>query len=310
MRIVFMGTPEFAVPSLRALARVHDVAAVYTRPDAASGRGRGLMPSAVKTVAMDLGLDVHQPRTLRDPGVVQALRAMRPDLICVAAYGLILPRDVLDVPSSGALNVHASLLPRWRGAAPIQRAILEGDGVTGVSIMRMEEGLDTGDFTEVVSVPTDEYTAAELTNMLAQLGAAALIRAIEHIEDGTIIWLEQDDAHATYAPKIEKSDVALEPSLSARDAARRVRASTSSAPARLRIGDRSLTILRAVEAPSMPSDLKAGELSVRSHGVLIGFSEGALQILSVKPEGKREMPATDWVRGMRLPENPSWVAPS
>ena len=204
MRVVFMGTPQFAVPSLERLAQAHDVVAVYTRPDAVSGRGGDPRPAAVKASAVRLGIPVRQPSTLRDSEVVRELERSEADVICVAAYGLILPEPVLEVARLGAINVHASLLPRWRGAAPIQRAILAGDAEVGVSIMRMEAGLDTGPYCLQQSVVSDAKSAIELTAELADLGAGLLISALPAIADGTVTWIDQAENEATYAEKITK----------------------------------------------------------------------------------------------------------
>jgi methionyl-tRNA formyltransferase len=188
MRVVFMGTPDFAVPSLRALAAAHDVLAVYTAPDRPAGRGLHLQPSAVKVAADAMGLDVAQPESFKDVAAVESLTALHPDVLCVAAYGLILPRAALDAPRLGSLNVHASLLPRWRGAAPIERAILAGDDLAGVSIMLMEEGLDTGPFALQVAVPVLEAVAAELRSALAQAGARALLAVLDEMTTGVVSW--------------------------------------------------------------------------------------------------------------------------
>ncbi len=303
MRAVFMGTPEFAVPSLRALAEHHDVVAAYTRPDAASGRGRTLRSSPVKQLAAELGIEVRQPPTLREPAAVAELAALAPDVIVVAAYGLILPPEVLAVPPLGAINVHGSLLPRWRGAAPVQRAILAGDIETGVVIMQIEEGLDTGPFTEPVTVEIAGKSAAELTAELAEKGAGALIRALAAIEAGTVVWTPQDESQATYAAKIEKPDVALTPDISVADALRRVRASTPQAPARLAICGRSATVTEAFEAEE---DVVPGGLACRKHALVIGFTDGSVLVERVKPDGKAEMPGCDWARGARFDDSGSW----
>ena len=184
MRVVFMGTPEFAATILEDLSQQHEVAAVYTRPDAVRGRGRKLEPSPVKRTAERLGLPVLEPRTLRDEAVQAELASFEPDVICVAAYGAILPKAVLDLPPFGCLNVHASLLPRWRGAAPVERAILAGDAVAGVCIMRMEEGLDTGAYCVCRTARIDGKTAPELTDELANLGSHALLTALVHVQSG------------------------------------------------------------------------------------------------------------------------------
>jgi methionyl-tRNA formyltransferase len=303
MRVVFMGTPEFAVPSLRALAEDHQVVRVLTRPDAISGRGSSVRPSAVKTAALELGLPVDKPATLLDPLPVDAIAADRPDLIAVAAYGLILPASVLDLPSVECLNVHGSLLPRWRGAAPVQRAILAGDETTGVAIMRMEVWLDTGPYCVTRQTPVDDKTAEDLTSELALLGADALLEAIEQLEAGTCSWTVQDEAHATYAAKIAKSDVALLPGLTTRDALRRVRAATAQAPARLCVGGRCATVLELVRSDAT---LAPGAVSAARRSLSLGFSDGALEVLLVKPDGRGPMSGVDWARGARFDEDTTW----
>ena len=201
MRIVFMGTPDFAASVLSELASQHEVVAVYTRPDAVRGRGKQLVPSPVKVEACERGIPVFTPKTLRDADEQQALAALEPDVICVAAYGMLLPAEVLSTPEHGCLNVHASLLPRWRGAAPIERAILSGDEETGVCIMRMEEGLDTGDYCVCRSLEVGDKDVALLTDLLADLGAHALLTALTQLEAGCIRWTRQDEEHVTYAEK-------------------------------------------------------------------------------------------------------------
>ena len=193
MRIVFMGTPDFAASVLSELASQHEVVAVYTRPDAVRGRGKQLVPSPVKVEACERGIPVFTPKTLRDADEQQALAALEPDVICVAAYGMLLPAEVLSIPEHGCLNVHASLLPRWRGAAPIERAILSGDEEVGVCIMRMEEGLDTGDYCVCRSLEVGDKDVALLTDLLADLGAHALLTALTQLEAGCIRWTRQDE---------------------------------------------------------------------------------------------------------------------
>jgi len=305
VRVVFMGTPEFAVPSLRLLAASHDVVAVYTRPDAVSGRGSGTRPSPVKVASHELGLSIEQPPTLRDSGAQQVLAGYRPDLCVVAAYGLILPLAVLEIPRLGCVNVHASLLPRWRGAAPVQRAILAGDTETGISIMRMEEGLDTGPFCEIERVPVAEKSAPQLASELADAGARALARALVRIEAGTCEWVVQDESQATYAAKLTKTEVVLMPGLSAQDALRRVRASGPQAPARATIAGRGVTVAHAV---LWDGDIAEGAVEMTPSGVVLGFADAALVVDRVKPDGKREMVAADWGRGMRLGPDATWAS--
>ena len=296
MRLVFMGTPQFAVPSLLALHRHHDVVAAFSQPDRPSGRGRKVTASSVKIAAGSLDVAVHQPPTLRTPESLALLTDLAPDCIVVAAYGAILPKEILAIPRLGCINVHASLLPRWRGAAPIQRAILAGDAVTGVSIMRMEEGLDTGPWCAQVEVPVDGKYAADLTAELAAAGASALIAALAEVFAGTVTWHAQDDALATYAAKLSAADVTLDPSLTVLDSLARVRASGSSAPCRVTVGDRNLTVLRA-ERADLPLD--AGSAACY-RDLVLGCSDGTIRLTSVIPEGRGAMGGPDFARGARL----------
>lgn len=305
MRVVFMGTPSFAIPSLRALTRITDVVGVFTRPDAASGRGSKLRPSPVKEAAVETGLQVLQPRTLRDSDAQDRLRALAPDLVVVAAYGLILPREVLEMPQLGCVNVHASLLPRWRGAAPIQRAILTGDSITGVVIMRMEEGLDTGPYCLSGQTNVDDKSAEELTSELAGIGAELLVEALPSIDDGSCEWQEQDDSMATYAEKITKLDVALSPDLTADEALRRVRASSPQAAARASVAHRGMTVL---EARRTDSSARSSEVVATTDGVVLGLSDGSIELLRVKPDGKAAMDASAWARGANLHPGATWTA--
>lgn len=302
-----MGTPRFAVPSLESLALNTDVVGAYTRPDAVSGRGGARRPSPVKQAALERGLPVFQPPTLRDADAQAQLAALMPDLVVVAAYGLILPQAVLDIPRLGAVNVHASLLPRWRGAAPIQRAILAGDAETGVSIMRMEAGLDTGPFCRVESTLVDDKSTDELTDELAALGAKALVSALPAIEDGTAIWTDQDESKVTYAEKITKSDVAVDPDMSQEAVLRRVRASSAAAPCRVHLGDRTVTVIAAVRpTESQIAAPAAGRVASVKVGVVLGVQDGAVLVTRLKPEGKGEMSAADWARGVRGLDASTW----
>lgn len=302
MRVVFMGTPAFAVPSLQSLATSHDLVAVYTRPDRAAGRGRGTRPCPVKIAALALGVPVLQPSTLRGPAVSE-LVTLRPDVVCVAAFGMLLPPEILAVPRHGCINVHASLLPRHRGAAPIQRAILEGDTATGVSIMRMEAGLDTGPYALQRAVAIGERYAHEIEADLATLGAEALTEVLAALESGEVAWTPQDDEAATYAAKISKDDVALLPELTVTEAFRRVRAATRSAPARACVGDTELTVVRA---RVVSEAIAAGATCLIDGWPVLGFTDGCLLLDVVRPAGKGDMPGGDWVRGARLAEDVCW----
>ena len=305
MRVVFMGTPEFAVPSLRALATAHDVVAVFTRPDAISGRGSKARPSAVKSTAVDLGIPVYQPQTLRDAEQIELLRSEDADIVVVAAYGLVLPPEALETATHGAVNVHGSLLPRWRGAAPIQRAILAGDDSTGVSIMRMEAGLDTGPYCVQLQTPIGEKDASMLTSELATLGATALVSALPSIADGTVSWAFQDDSAATYAYKVSKTDVAVSPELSAIEVVRRVRASLPAAPTRVSLGGRGATLLKVRPATTA---VTPGTIVLTRSAILLGVADGAVEVTLLKPDGKAAMEAGAWARGARDLDGASWGA--
>ncbi len=304
MRIVFMGTPEFALPALDALARSgHELVCVYTRPDARSGRGSALRPSPVKARAAELGLEVRCPDSLRDEGELDALRALAPDLVAVAAYGLILPREVLEIPRLGCVNIHGSLLPRWRGAAPVQRAVLAGDAQTGACLMRVEEGLDTGDFHEAGRVEIGLKSAAELSDEVARLGAAELARALPALEDGSYTWEAQDDAQATYAAKIEKAELLLDPGLPCTQFMRRVQASGPSAPARCVVCGREAAVLAARPADDA---LAAGEVVVGKKRIALGCADGAVEVVEVKPQGKKAMRASAWASGLSGAFEQAW----
>ena len=295
MRIIFMGTPEFACPSLSAVSKSHDVVRVVTRPDAVRGRGKRLEPSPVKALAGELGLAVIEASRMT-PEVMDELRAAKADLCVVAAYGCILPDELLEMFPLGCVNVHASLLPRWRGAAPIQRAVLEGDELAGASIMRVVHELDAGAYCAQVSTAVAGKTSSELLDELGHLGAEALVEAIGRIADGTAVWTEQDESLVTYAHKIEKAEMRLDPADGALANVRRVLASTDAAPARCEVAGKGVRLMRA---RTCDDALAAGEVLV-SHGrVALGCADGALEVLDVKPNGKREMQASAWAAGLR-----------
>lgn len=294
MRIVFMGTPEFAVPSLRALAGAHDVRLVLTRPDAVRGRGRRLEPSAVKAAATELGIDVLETKRITDD-VMDAIRAAEPDVIVVAAFGCILPDAVLTAAPLGCVNVHASSLPRWRGAAPIQRAILSGDARAGVSIMRVVHDLDAGAYCRQADVEVGEKSCPQVMGELAELGARELLTALDQMADGTAVWVDQDESKVTYAKKIEKAEMLLDPAATALDNRRRVQTSLDAAPARMAVAGKGVRVLaaRVVE-----EGVAQGEVLVRHGRVIAGCADGAIELLRVKPDGKREMEASAWAAGL------------
>ena len=305
MRLVFMGTPTFAVPSLRAVAAVHDVVAVLTAPDRPRGRGRVLSSSPVRAAAVELGLVVSQPTTLRDAATVARLASLTPEVVCVAAYGLLLPPETLAVPSRGCLNVHASLLPRHRGAAPVHRAILQGDATTGVSIMRMEPTLDTGPVAAAVEVPVGDHDLASLTTLLAEEGARLLVEVLASVERGEDSWLPQDEGLATYASKVSRDDLALSPDQTAQTFLRRVRASTRSAPARAVICGVASAVSRAAGSDAHVSP---GRVVSDGGSLFLGLADAAVEVLTMRPDSRSEMPGAAFACGLKDPVERAWVS--
>ena len=297
MRVVFMGTPDFAVPSLRELASRFEVVLVLTRPDAVRSRGKKLEPSPVKAAALELDIPVMEATRIT-PKVMDRLHEADADIFCVAAYGCILPDEVLNMAPLGIVNVHASLLPRWRGAAPIQRAILAGDERAGISIMRIGHGVDTGAYCAQASCSVAGKTADELTAELAQLGADLLCDTLPALADGTAAWTEQDESLVTHAQKISKAEMRLDPQEGALVNLRRVLASSDAAPARCIAAEKPVRIMRAVAADGDASMCAAGELVCQSKRIYIGCSDGVLEVMSVKPDGKRQMDASAWAAGL------------
>ena len=297
MRVVFMGTPDFAVPSLRELASRFEVVLVLTRPDAVRSRGKKLEPSPVKAAALELDIPVMEATRIT-PKVMDRLHEADADIFCVAAYGCILPDEVLNMAPLGIVNVHASLLPRWRGAAPIQRAILAGDERAGISIMCIGHGVDTGAYCAQASCSVAGKTADELTAELAQLGADLLCDTLPALADGTAAWTEQDESLVTHAQKISKAEMRLDPQEGALVNLRRVLASSDAAPARCIAAGKPVRIMRAVAADGDASMCAAGELVCQSKRIYIGCSDGVLEVMSVKPDGKRQMDASAWAAGL------------
>lgn len=297
MRVVFMGTPDFAVPSLRELASRFEVVLVLTRPDAVRSRGKKLEPSPVKAAALELDIPVMEATRIT-PEVMDRLHEAEADIFCVAAYGCILPDEVLHMAPLGIVNVHASLLPRWRGAAPIQRAILAGDERAGISIMRIGHGVDTGAYCAQASCSVAGKTADELTAELAQLGADLLCDTLPALADETAVWIEQDESLVTHAQKISKAEMRLDPQEGALVNLRRVLASSDTAPARCVAAGKPVRIMRAVAADGDASMCAAGELVCQSKRIYIGCSDGVLEVTSVKPDGKRQMDASAWAAGL------------
>lgn len=302
MRVLFMGTPNFAVPSLEALDKNFEVVAAVTRPDAVRGRGKKLVPSPVKVAAQEREIPVIETSRIT-PEVLAQLKDLAPDVICVAAYGALLPDSVMEIAPT--VNVHGSLLPRWRGAAPIQRAILAGDERAGVSIMQVVHELDAGDYSLTGSVEIADKPAPLLMDELAQLGADLLVDALKAMEAGTLEWQAQDESLVTYAQKIAKQEMALDPALTVADNARKVQASMDAAPSRAVVAGKALRVMRA-RASRQPEAVEPGRVALVHKALLLGCSDGALELLEVKPDGKRAMDAAAWARGLHDVANATW----
>jgi methionyl-tRNA formyltransferase len=303
LRIAFAGTPQFALPALRVLlASVHRVVGVLTQPDRPAGRGRELRASPIKLLAQKAGLPLAQPATLKTPEGRAALAAWTPDLLVVVAYGLILPPAVLALPRLGCVNIHGSLLPRWRGAAPIQRAILAGDAETGVTIMQLDAGLDTGPMLLERRRPIHSHdTAGDLHDALSELGAAALAEAVEGLSAGTLRSRPQPADGATYAPKIEKSEARIDWSAGAAALDRQVRAFNPWPMAETSFAGESLKVLRARVAEQPASDAAPGTvLGIADDGLRVACGEGVLAVSELQRAGKRPVSARDFANAARL----------
>lgn len=325
MNIVYMGTPDFSVKPLQELHKHHKISLVITRPDAVRGRGKKLIPSPVKQCANALSLPVREA-TRFDDELISAVKACEPDVIVVAAYGCIIPDSVLALPRYTTLNIHASLLPRWRGAAPIQRAILSRDEVTGVSIMNVVHELDAGDFCRQASLKIGTQSLDELTDKLSALGARELLCALSDIEEHKLVWHKQSETDITYAQKIDKHELLLDPCLPAETNLVRIQASGDAAPARFMMGQKGVRALVGhfvgdevasenavssnVASANVVSEnaasknavclqhIPAGSVLIQNHRVFLGCASGTLELLRVKPDGKSAMSAHDWSLGL------------
>jgi len=301
-RVLFAGTPEFALASLQALAQAGITPfAVLTQPDRPAGRGKRVTASPVKQFALDHGIEVLQPVTLKDPGTVAQIAALQPDILVVAAYGLILPQSVLDIPARGCVNVHASLLPRWRGAAPIQAAILADDAETGVSLMSMTAGLDCGPvYVEETIAIGPEETAGELHDRLAALGGALLVRHFDAIANGTLRAQPQDDDRATYAPKIGKQDARLDWQEPAAVLQRRVRAYNPVPGAFFLLDDTPVKCWRAGVVAGSGEASPGDVLSAGRDGIVVACGHDALRLDSLQRPGKRPVTAGEFSSAVAL----------
>jgi methionyl-tRNA formyltransferase len=304
VRIVFLGSGAFAVPSLEALLdRGHEVAALVTQPDREKGRGRTLAATPTKAVAERRGLSVLQPRRIKDPAALEELRALRPDVQVVVAYGQILPRAVIDIPPLRTVNVHSSLLPLYRGAAPIHWAVVNGEAETGVTTMLIDEGLDTGPTLLARSTPIGpEETSPELEQRLARIGAEVLLETLDGLEAGTLTPHPQDHARATLARILKKEDGRVDWSRPAEEIGRRVRGLQPWPGTVTGWAGGEVKILRARAQSALPGDGKPGTVvAVDAEGIVVAAGGGtALRLLDVQPESRRPMPASAFAAGARL----------
>ncbi|WP_209347090.1 methionyl-tRNA formyltransferase [Pontixanthobacter sp. CEM42] len=291
MRIIFMGTPDFAVPTLVALHEAgHTIVAAYTQPPRRAGRGKKLQPSPVQIEAEVRGIEVRCPTSLKKPEEQEAFAALKPDIAVVAAYGMILPQAVLDIPANGCLNVHASILPRWRGAAPIHRAIMAGDPGTGVTIMQMEAGLDTGPMLATVRTPIEDKTTGELTEELAELGAQLMVGTLRELKNHTPV--AQDDSEATHAPKIDKAEAKIDWSQPAEVIERKIRGLAPFPGAWFELDGERVKVLKAevVEATGVAGNTIDDQLT-------IVCGEAALRPARIQRAGKPKMDVEEFLRG-------------
>ena len=305
MRIVFAGTPETALPSLRAFVDSrHDVAAVLTRPDAAAGRGRHLRPSPVATFAREQGIEVLTPPTPSDPEFLERLRDIGPECCPIVAYGSLLRREALDIPALGWVNLHFSVLPAWRGAAPVQRAIMAGDEVTGATVFSLVEELDAGPVLGMLTERIrDDDTAGTLLERLADVGAGLLVDVVDHIEDGDIGAVAQPEDAVSYAAKITTADARIRWDLPAFAVDRQIRGCTPAPGAwtELAIGNADPVHVKVGPVTTMEdSALDPGEIAFEKHAVRVGTATTDVLLGAVQPHGKKSMAAADWGRGLRV----------
>lgn len=301
MRVVFMGTPEFSVPCLRRLlADGHDVAGVFTQPDKPKGRGNVLTPPPVKVTAMEANVPVFQPKSMRDGEALEILRGLQPELIVVTAFGRILPKEILDFPEYGCINIHASLLPRYRGAAPIQWCVLNGETESGVTSMQMDVGLDTGDMLLQAKVPIGEnMTSGELNDLLSDLGAQTMSETLDLLVKGELHPQKQDDSLSNYAPMLTKELCPLDFSLTAREIHNRIRGLNPWPLATIQVGEKTLKVHASVLCTDAGG--AAGQVMESGKRLVVSCGDGkCVELLTVQAQGKKAMPAADYLRGNPL----------
>ena len=306
MRVVFAGTPETALPSLEALvASRHEVAAVITRPDAPSGRGRTLRPSPVAEAAAEHGIEVLKPAKPSDPDFMARLREIAPDCVPIVAYGALIRREALDIPQFGWINLHFSVLPAWRGAAPVQRAIMAGDEVTGATVFSLVEELDAGPVLgSITERIREDDTSAELLARLADWGSKLLVDVVDHIEDGDIAAVPQPEDNISYAPKLTTDEARIDWHRPAFAIDRHIRGCTPAPGAWTLLGDERVKIGPAAIADDRT--LLPGQLSIGKQEVRVGTTTTDLVLGEVQAFGKKRMPAADWARGTSFPEGPAF----
>ena len=301
MKVVFMGTPDFAVPALRAIAAEHEVVCVYTQPPREAGRGNKILKTPVNLMAEELDLPVKTPVSLKKTEAQDELRSLKADIAVVAAYGLILPKAVLDIFPKGVINIHASLLPRWRGAAPIQRAIEAGDKKSGVTIMRVDEGLDTGDMLLKGEVEIDENTTGEiLHDKLAEIGKTLILQTLRNID--SLKPEKQDDSLACYAKKLEKSEAKLDFNRPADELERKIRAFNPYPGAYFEYNSERFKVF-AAEVLNDNAGMEPGSLVPNDSGLLIECNPGMLFVTEIQRQGKRAMPTEELLRGFEFAED-------
>lgn len=301
LRIVFAGTPDFAARHLAALlSSQHDVIAVYTKPDSPAGRGKKLTASPVKNIALEHDIPVYQPASLRNEEAQQELAALNADIMVVVAYGLILPTDILETPKLGCINVHGSILPRWRGAAPIQRSIWAGDKETGVTIMQMDEGLDTGDMLKIASLPIEATdTSATMYEKLAGLGPDALVDCLADIAAGATVPEKQNDELANYAKKLSKEEAKIDWTMDAASIERCIRAFNPWPMSYFAVAEQNVKVWLAGVEDDNQGKAPGTILSADKQGILVATGEGALRLIELQPPGKKAMKAQDLLNSRR-----------
>ena len=302
MRSIFFGSPAFAVPCLDALHEISDVTAVISQPDRPAGRGLEMRPPAVKTRALELGLEVWQPKKVRTDEFAEKLRALAADVAVVVAYGRILPVAVLEAPRLGCVNVHASLLPRWRGAAPIQWAIARGDQQTGVTLMQMDQGMDTGPILAVASTPIErDDDAATLGERLSKMGAELLRRELPRYVAGEITPQSQDHDYATMAPLLEKAHGRIDWDKPSDAVHNQIRGMNPWPGAHTVLGDRHIKVHRAIASTLDPDGARPGQvIALDPEGILVACAEGTLEIQEIQESGRKRVAARDFISGRRI----------